>query len=184
MRGPESARTPWVLGAVAFVLAAAGALPYAGGYNDGGRLATAECLAERGTLRIDDSVFVRPPPELVAAGRPPYSRGVDSVNAHGTLDKVFVGGHFYSDKPPIPAVLLAAAYRALMALGLPPPSTRPDVFCWVAAVLTGAVPFAVTVGLMWQLGRRAGLGPRWRVVWLGGFALATMLPAYTRQVNA
>ena len=41
----------------AWVLGAAGALPYAGGWNDGSRLAAVEAIADHHTLAIDDSVF-------------------------------------------------------------------------------------------------------------------------------
>ncbi|MBX9581899.1 MAG: hypothetical protein K2X87_16465, partial [Gemmataceae bacterium] len=167
------------LAGLALGLAAAGALPFADGYNDGSRLATAESLVDRGTLAIDDSVFVRPPP-----GRSPYTPDLPNLGAHGTLDKVRVGGRYYSDKPMVPAVLLAAAYRVLMLAGAPAPGDRPDVFCRWAAVLTSGVGYAAAVGCLWVLGRRAGLPPGWRLVWLAGFALGSVLPAYTRQVTA
>src|SRR5437868_13147617 len=85
------------------------ARPYAGGWNDGSRLATVESLVDRGTFAIDDSIFVRIP-----TNRAPY----ESVQLRetGTLDKLLIGGHFYSDKSPVPAVLLAAAYGAIQRL--------------------------------------------------------------------
>lgn len=57
------------------------------------RLATAESLVERGTFAIDGASF-------------------------NTIDKVFVRGHFYSEKPPLLAVLAAAVYAPLHAAGL------------------------------------------------------------------
>ena len=62
----------WVLAAVALGLAAVGARPYAGGWNDGCRLAAVESLLDRGTLAIDDSVFCRCPQSLLDAGTTPY----------------------------------------------------------------------------------------------------------------
>jgi hypothetical protein len=184
MRWADHPLTPYLLAGLAFLLAAASALPYAGGFNDGSRLATAESLIERGTFRIDDSLFVRPSDDLASRGMPPYTPKIPDLFAQGTYDKVLIDGHFYSDKPMLPAVLTAAAYRLLMLLGLPAPRERPDVFCRVAAMLTCGIPYAVAVGLMWVMGRRVGLTPGWRTVWLASFALATVLPAYTRQVNA
>ena len=64
---------------VATLAAGFSARPYAGGWNDGSRLATAECLVDQHTLAIDDSIFVRVPPgegPAVPAGTPddrPYS---------------------------------------------------------------------------------------------------------------
>ncbi|MBA4063348.1 MAG: hypothetical protein C0501_06480 [Isosphaera sp.] len=177
-------RAAWALAGLAFALAAAGARPQPGGLNDGSRLATAESLIDRGTLAIDDSVFVRPPPDLAARVPIPDDPDLPYTVLHGTQDKVLIGGRFYSDKPMVPAVLVAAAYRLLMPLGLPQPGDRPDVFCRVATILTCAPAYAAAVGFMWVLGRRAGLSAGWRLAWLGGFALATVLPAYTRNVNA
>src|SRR5207247_756631 len=77
----------------------------------------------------------------------------------------------------------AGAYRVLMQLGLPGPSERPDVFAWVVCVLLSGTGYAVAVGCMWSLGKRAGLTLKWRLAWLGAFALATVLPAYTRSAN-
>ena len=53
---------------------------------------------------------------------------IRSTRSRGTKDKLLIDGHYYSDKPMIPAVLNAAAYRLLMFVGLPRPDDRPDVF--------------------------------------------------------
>src|SRR4051794_35272272 len=62
-------------------------------WNDDSRMATIQSLVESGTLVIDHSDFV------------------------GTGDKVFVNGHFYSEKPPMTAVIGAAVYLPLYELG-------------------------------------------------------------------
>lgn len=159
----------WIVAGFALALAAAGARDSPGGYNDASRLATAESLIERRTLAIDDSVFVQPPP-----GSPII----------GTRDRVLVGGRFYSDKPMIPAVLVAGTYRVFMIAGLPRPGERPDVFTRVTTILTSGLGYAVAVGCMWVLGGRAGLACGWRLAWLAAFALGTVVPAYTRELNA
>jgi len=189
--GPSMSRldrpaTAWILALAAFALAVVGARDQPGGFNDASRLATAESLIERGTLAIDDSVFVRPIPraELAERGLLPADPNPVYSLAHGTLDKLLIDGHYYSDKPMIPAVVNAAAYRVLMVFGLPRPAERPDVFTRVSTILMCGIGYAVAVGCMWRLGQRVGLAPAWRLVWLAGFALATVLPAYTRQLNS
>ncbi|MBM3980034.1 MAG: hypothetical protein FJ304_07080 [Planctomycetes bacterium] len=172
----------WVLAAGAFVLAAAGARPYAGGWNDGSRLATVESLIERGTLRIDESVFVAPPAHLIERGTPPYAPGT-GPNTTGTCDRLYINGHYYSDKPAVISVLMAGAYQPLMWAGAPRPSERPDRFAQLVAALTGGLAYAVAVGCMWVVGRRVGLPPALRLAWLAAFALCTVAPAYTRSVN-
>jgi hypothetical protein len=64
-----------------------------GSWNDDSRIATVQSLAESGSFIID---------------RSPFST---------TGDKVFIKGHFFSDKPPIPSVLGAAVYLPLYHLG-------------------------------------------------------------------
>lgn len=173
----------WVLTAVAVALAATGARPYAGSWNDGSRLAGAESLLDRGTLALDDSVFVNVPQRLVDAGHLPYPAHRTDLLLFGTRDKLLVRGHFYSDKPAVLGVLMAAAYRPLVGIGAPSPGDRPDVFAWVMTVLTSGVGYAAAVGCMWVLGRRVGLSAGWRLAWVGSFALCTFAPAYTRHVT-
>jgi hypothetical protein len=172
----------WVLAAAAFVIAACGARPCAGSWNDGSRLAAVDSLIERGTLVIDDSVFVAPPPELLERGTPPYPPG-NSANRTGTCDRLYINGHFYSDKPAVIAVLMAGAYEPLMWLGAPRPSERPDVFAQLMAIIVCGGCYAASVGCLWAIGRRIGLPPGVRLVWLAAFALGTFALAYTRQVN-
>ena len=182
MRWADHPLAVWVLAAAAFAVAAAGAKPFASSWNDGSRLASVEALVERHTFCIDGSVFLEPPAELFARGTPPYYPA-DPLLKLGTRDKLLIDGRYYSDKPPLVSVPLAVAYRMLMQLGLPKPSERPDVFAWVVTVLLCGTGYAVAVGCMWTLGTRVGLSPAWRLAWLAAFALATVLPAYTRSAN-
>ena len=62
-------------------------------WNDQSRIATVQSLVEEGSFAIDNSAFVT------------------------SGDKVFINGHFYSDKPPIPSVLGAAVYLPLYRAG-------------------------------------------------------------------
>jgi hypothetical protein len=173
----------WLLAGLALLLAGGGTLPYAGSFNDGSRLATTESLIERGTLVIDESIFVHPPTRFAERGILIYLPQYPKLLITGTHDKLLIDGHFYSDKPMVPAILTAGAYRLLMLLGLPRPAERPDVFIWVVTFLTSGLSYAVAVACMWLLGGRVGLSPGWRVLWLLSFAFATVLPAYTRHVN-
>jgi hypothetical protein len=164
------------------VLAAFGARSVAC-WNDGSRLAALESLTEHGTLAIDDSVFVRVPPELVASGRAPYPPTLQFLIAGGTLDKVHVGGHFYSDKPPVATFLLAGLYYPARWFGAPMIRERPDWWCWFLALATGGGALVVAV---WSLDRIVvllGLSGWWRIGVTASFVLATMAPTYAEQVN-
>ena len=175
--------TVWVLAAAAMLLAAVGAQPYAGSWNDGCRLAAVESLIDRHTLAIDDSIFCHPPQHLIDAGIPPYPPDRPDLLASGTLDKLFVRGHFHSDKPAVISILMAGAYHPFLWLGVPPPSERPDLFCWWMTVLTSGLGYGAAVGVMWALGTRIGLSPGWRLAWVGSFACSTFTLTYTQYVN-
>jgi len=142
----------WLLGAMAFAIAAIGAKPYAGSWNDGSRLATVESLLDRGTLAIEDSIFCQP----AQSGMLPYDPEQPGLNAIGTYDKLFVRGRFYSDKPAVPSILMAAMYKPLMWLGVPSPGERPDVFCYLMTLLTSGLGYAVAVGCLWVLEGESG----------------------------
>jgi hypothetical protein len=90
-----------------------------GSWNAASRIATVQSLVESHTFAIDKTVFI------------------------GTGDKVFVDGHFYSDKPPIPSVLGAAVYLPLYHAGL-------------GLHLGSSIPYylvtLLTVRLFWILG--------------------------------
>jgi hypothetical protein len=91
-------------------------------WNDASRMATVQSLVESGSFIIDKSAFV------------------------GTGDKVFINGHFYSDKPPAPSLLGAVVYWPLHFIGfeLHP---RSSVAYYLITLLT--------VKLLWLLGTLA-----------------------------
>ena len=99
---------------LAAAIAVGSAQPHAGGWNDGSRLATAECVGERGTFVIDESVFVKVP-----ADNPPYPEHAPWLRSDGTADKLLIGGHFYSDKPPVLGLLMGGVYRGWLFVGGP-----------------------------------------------------------------
>lgn len=173
----------WVVAGFALLIAAIGARPYAGGWNDGSRLAAVESLIERRTLTIDESVFVTPPRHLVDNHTAPYPADRLDLLLLGTQDKLRIDGRFHSDKPPVISIVMAALYEPLTWLGLPRPAARPDVFAWVMTLLTSGAGYAAAAGCLWALGTRIGLPAAWRLAWIASFALSTFALAYTRHVN-
>jgi len=67
--------------------------PRINGWNEASRMALTQSLVEQHSFSIDESVFV------------------------STGDKVFIGNHFYSDKPPLPSILAALVYYPLYHAG-------------------------------------------------------------------
>lgn len=164
---------------LALVVAIVGARPFVGGWNDGSRLATAECVGERGSLMIDDSVFVKVPPGDIS----PYPSDPPHLRTFGTLDKLSIGGHFYSDKPPVLGVLTGGLYRVWLALGGPTAAERPGVFCYALTLATSGLAYVIAVWCVVRLGSTIGLRGRTLFVFGLAFAAATMAPVYTRHVN-
>jgi hypothetical protein len=76
------------------VVGALTVLPKAIGYNDKTRMATIQAIVEHGTLSIGHTAFA------------------------DTMDKVYIGGQYFSDKPVTPQLLGALVYAPLHAMGL------------------------------------------------------------------
>src|ERR1035441_8650027 len=94
IRSKLAAATPRTRLLVLLALIAIGATHCAPmSWNDESRMATIQSIVESHTLIIEHTDFA------------------------STGDKVFVDGHFYSDKPPMPAFLAPAIYFPLYTLG-------------------------------------------------------------------
>jgi hypothetical protein len=164
-----------LLGAIGIALASA--RPYAGGWNDGSRLATVEALVDYHTLAIDDSIFVRVPEHG------PYDPSDPSLAAFGTADKLYIQGHYYSDKSPVPALLLAGVYQVLQwGTGLRA-AEAPERYCYVLTVSSSGVAYVASVWLVFQLGGLLRLPLASRLLLAASLAVATMALPYVRHVN-
>ena len=164
-------------------VALASALPYAGGWNDGSRLATIESLVDYHTWEIDRSCFVRVPPPLHPGDPTPY-RATDELSMRfGTLDKLIVDGHYYSDKPPVLAVYQAVTYQVWHWLGGAAARLRPDLFCYLMTVITSGLSYVVAVHCTFLMGGVFGLPLRLRLGMAASMALGTFALAYTRHTN-
>jgi hypothetical protein len=175
----------WITLAVfgaALLVAGLAARPYAGGWNDGSRLATVESLVDYHTLAIDRSVFVRPPslgPEKPA----PYASSDLLSLTFGTGDKLFINGRFYSDKSPVPALALGLTYFAIQkATGLHA-IDRVDSFCRMLTILSSGLAFAISVTAMFVLFGELGLKQNLSLTAAASFALSTVALTYAEHVN-
>jgi hypothetical protein len=161
------------------VLSAVSARDYAGGYNDGSRLASVESLVDYHTWKIDQSIFVE-----YAGGDRPEVWGPKGPSPQGALDKLFIGGHYYSDKPPVTAVLMAVDYQILQWLTGLVARDRPNAFCYWMTLTTSGVAYVISVWCVFRVGLLLGLPTRSALLLTASFGLATLAPAYSRQVNA
>lgn len=167
--------------AVASLVALASARDYAGGWNDGSRLATVESLVDRHTLAIDDSIFVR---SAASADAPnPYAPGDELLRTKGTQDKLLINGHYYSDKSPLPAFWLAAWYALLRHLTGLTAHEHPRLFCYLMTVLSSGIAYVLCVWSVWRLALRHALPMATCALLAASLGLATVAPVYARQVN-
>lgn len=171
---PGSERTPaWAVALVlgtALVLAIAGTCDSAF-WNDGSRLAMVECLVDRHTFVIDRSIFIAP--DSVAAPERPEPIG----------DKLWIDGHWYSDKTPVPGLLLAVIYQGWKWCTGQTAASNPAGFIWWLTLGSSDLAYVVAVWCIFCLGRVLGLDLRARLLLTGSFALATIAPIYARSVN-
>ena len=156
--------------------------PFAGSWNDGSRLASVESVAERGTFVLDDSLFVFPYGPK-AGGPNPYDPKSEVLAKRGTLDLMQIDGHFYSDKSPLPTLVLAWSWKIFRGLGAPDPQNNPSFFCRVMNFLAGALPFALGAAAVWILAWRLASNPK-QAIWLFIAGVFSGLPlAYSRFAN-
>ena len=178
-------RDRWFLIGIGLIAAAIGfisARPYAGGWNDGSRLATVECLVDHGTLSIDRSIFVEVP-ELIPGNPSPYPRDDQLLQRFGTKDKLLIDGRYYSDKSPAPAYYLAAIYRVARSCGMPSAAERPDLFCLLMTWTSSGLAFVIAVVCLFSIARRVGLACGWSALITAFFALGTVALPYAQHVN-
>lgn len=165
------------------VVAVLSARPYAGSWNDASRLATAESIVDHGTLQIDRSIFIIPPkPDGL---RPlPYPAPRSDLLTTGTQDKLFIQGHFYSDKTPLPSIYLAMVYQFWTWLGGPTFAERPDLCCRVLTWASSGLAYVLAVWGLLRFGRTVDLSDRLRLELGIAFASGTIAVGYAGTVNA
>ncbi len=167
----------------ALALAAAAARPYADSWNDGSRLATVESLVDRHTWIIDRSIFVAVPQPEKDGPPLPYNPNDRTLLEHGTLDKLYINGHFYSDKSPVPALYMAGLYQVWEWVTGWTVRDHADRFCWFITFASSGFAYVLSVWCIALLGRRLGLPLSSRLILCVSFGLATVALPYARQTN-
>ena len=134
---------------LAAAVAVFSARPYAGGWHDGSRLATVEALVDYRTWAIDESIFVLP--QRAGSGLP-YPTNQPALLARGTQDKLLIGGHYFSDKSPVPALFMAGAYQVLQWMTGLVAREQPARFCYLLTLFSSGLAYVIAV---WCIDRLA-----------------------------
>ncbi|MGH7171629.1 MAG: hypothetical protein ACRELG_15240, partial [Gemmataceae bacterium] len=139
-------------------------------------------LIDQHTWRIDDSIFVRVPPRDRDTPLP-YSADEAGLLVHGTLDKLFISGHYYSDKSPTPGALLAGCYQLWQWATGWTARMRADRFCRDLTLASSGVAYVIAAWCIYRLARRLDLVVSMRLALTASFALATVALPYAQHVN-
>ena len=172
----------FLLLAAAF-LAAISAQPYAGGWNDGSRLASVESLVDRHTWQIDGSLFVKTPGLENPRTNSVYPANDTNLIDHGTLDKLFIRGHYYTDKSPVPALVMVGVYKELQITTGLTAAKNPELFCYLMTLIFSGASYLVSVFCIGRIAARSGLPGRTQLLVTAAFAFATVALPYARHVN-
>jgi hypothetical protein len=160
---------------LSLLVAVVGTRDWAGGWNDSSRLATVECLGDHGTLIIDEAVYVR-----AAESAEPPGHGQPPIR---TKDRLFIDGHYYSDKSPVPALLMVGPYQVWKWVGgCPAREALPSFVYWMTLCSSG-LAYIAAVWCVFRIGVVLGLRDKDALLLTVSFALATVAPVYERQVN-
>jgi len=130
-----------------------------GNDNVWSRLGTAQSLVERGTFAIDGRV------------------------AESTVDKVYVQGHFYSDKPPTMALMAAAIYYPLYHTGFRLEIGKRTAAYGVITFLIMGISSLLCLGAFYGALGLVGIGESERVFMTAGLAFATLFFCWTTTLN-
>jgi hypothetical protein len=164
---------------MAMTIAVGSAADYAGGWNDGSRLATVESLVDRHTLQIDASIFVAVPTEPPF----PYHESDRLSLARGTCDKLLIDGRYYSDKSPVPALAMAGVYQLLQWTTGLRAADNPRSFIRSMTLASSGLAFVLAVWWIWTMALHLRLDLAWSLVLVTAFGLGTIALPYSRHVN-
>ncbi|MCG3152946.1 MAG: hypothetical protein GEEBNDBF_02251 [bacterium] len=129
-----------------------------GSWNDQARFATIQSLVEQQTWAIDNTSL-----------------------GYWTGDKVFVGEHFYSTKPPLLSALGAVLYwpmHHLLGWSYFNELQAPTIYYLITLLLMG-LPLAGASVLLYNTLQEFGLSPRWRILGVVSFAIGSLYLPYT-----
>ncbi len=157
--------------------------PYAGGWNDGSRLASVEAIVDHHTLRIDNSIFVKIPDSLKIPEKLPYPIEDYMILKSGTLDKLKIGDHYYTDKPIVISLMMAIPYKIWRVCGGPAFSENPRYACWfLTLIIMGSSLIYLTHSLL-AIAKKYRFAEDQQLILVSVVILSTVVITYTQHLN-
>jgi len=143
--------------------------------NDRSRWATIRALVDHGTFALDEVIFL----DRAQTKRDREWYSIDMVRHKGPDG----AGHYYSSKPPLPTVLLAAAYWSLQQITGATLADRPFYVVRGLLLLANVLPLTIYLGLMFRLIERYGRTDWGRLFIAAGAAYGTFLTTFAVTLN-
>jgi len=126
--------------------------------NDASRMGPVEGIVDHGTFSIDQSHF------------------------NSTMDRVFINGHYYSDKPMMSYLIFVPFYFALSKRGINF-VTNHGLTYYVLTLFTLGVSVAAMLAFFFRLLKRYKLPTKTRLFYTAALGLCTLMLPYALAVN-
>lgn len=143
--------------------------------NDRSRWATIRALVDHGTFALDDIIFR----DRAHSKRDREWYSIDMVRHRGRDG----AEHFYSSKPPLPTVIMAAGYWCLQKLTGATLADRPFYVVRCLLLAANVLPLAVYFWLMFRIIERYGRTDGGRLLVAAGAAYGTFLTTFAVTLN-
>ncbi len=156
--------------------------PYAMSWNDSSRFAMVQALVENNTFVIDDTIFVISDCNKKYNKISPFDPNNPLLNRYGTNDRLYISGHFYSDKSPVPGVIMALTWKILSFFGIPDIRENPYVFIYTLNFLFAGIPFIFSTWCLLRFSIQIGLSAQYSSLLAFTF-LFSVVSAYSCSVN-
>lgn len=140
-----------------------------------------QALVETNTFIIDDTIFVGSGSRY-AARTSPYDPSEASLVRDGTSDKLFIGGHYFSDKSPVPGVVMAMFWKVFSAVGLPSIQENPSLFIYFLTVIFAGLPSIFCTWAILKISVQLGLDHQFAIL-LGLTFVFCIATSYAGSVN-
>lgn len=128
--------------------------------NDASRLATADSLVHHSTFVIDKSYFSY------------------------TCDKIKIGQHFFSDKPPLQSLYLALVLGGVQSVTHWTVAHDLGSIYFVVSLLSSGLAFLLTLLGVYRLSRLAGLEIAWSMLVAASACAATLMLPYSAVISS
>jgi hypothetical protein len=151
-------------------------------WNDSSRFAMVQALVETNTFVIDNTIFIVTDRDNQINKVSPFDPKNAFLNQYGTKDRLYISGQFFSDKSPVPGVMMAMTWRFLAYFGLPEIRENPHFFIYTMNFLFAGIPLIFSTWCILRVSMQVGLANHISSILALTF-LFSIVSAYSCTVN-